>query len=176
MEFQMPRTMSLILSWFSEAFSRASYKLFSAFIVGLIQLGREAILLFGPTLSSSFLQRSLSSFTRFLEKNAWAMEEIFLIALTRFFHTLRIKGYSPLFLLGDDTVMEKTGKKIPGSAWYIELFPKPGHHLWPPMVRSIILRWVLSSLVHSQPPHHLIERGSANSKIFRDFGDVSFVF
>ena len=106
-----------ILSWFSQTFSRPSYKLFSAFIISFIQLGKEAhTSSLVRTLSGSFLQRSLSSFTRFLGKNAWTMEEVFAIALTRFFHTLRIKAHSPLFLLVDDTLVEKTGKKILGCA------------------------------------------------------------
>jgi len=32
----------LVLSWFSEAFSRPSFKIFSSFVVGFIQLGKEA--------------------------------------------------------------------------------------------------------------------------------------
>ena len=61
-----------ILSWFQEAFSSPSFKLFSSFILGFIQLGKE-----GHTsskvqsLARSFLSRSLSSFTRFLGKNAY---------------------------------------------------------------------------------------------------------
>lgn len=109
----------LILSWFSEAFSRPSCKLFSAFIVSFIQLGKEAhTSSLVRSLSGHFLQRSLSSFTRFLGKNAWAMEEVLEIALHRFFQTLRIKAHSVLFLLLDDTLVEKTGKKIPGCAWH----------------------------------------------------------
>jgi SRSO17 transposase len=109
----------LILSWFSEAFSRPSCKLFSAFIVSFIQLGKEAhTSSLVRSLSGHFLQRSLSSFTRFLGKNAWATEEVLEIALHQFFHTLRIKAHSVLFLLLDDTLVEKTGKKIPGCAWH----------------------------------------------------------
>ena len=108
-----------ILSWFSEAFSRPSCKLFSAFIVSFIQLGKEAhTSSLVRVLSDSFLQRSLCSFTRFLGKNAWALEEVLEIALQQFFYTLRIKAHSVLFLLVDDTLVEKTGKKIPGCAWH----------------------------------------------------------
>lgn len=120
MEFQNAKNDVLfILSWFSETFSSPSFKLFSAFVVSFIQLGKEAhTSSLVRTLSGSFLQRSLSSFTRFLGKNAWTMEEVFAIALMRFFQTLRIKAHSPLFLLVDDTLVEKTGKKIPGCAWH----------------------------------------------------------
>jgi hypothetical protein len=108
-----------ILSWFHEAFSSPSFKLFSSFIVGLIQLGKE-----GDTssmvqsLARSFLSRSLSSFTRFLGKHAWDMDEVLATALHQFFHTLRIQARSVVFLLLDDTIIKKTGKKIPGCAWY----------------------------------------------------------
>src|SRR5512139_401309 len=108
-----------ILSWFREAFSSPSFKLFSSFIVGFIQLGKE-----GHTssmvqaLARSFLSRSLSSFTRFLGKNAWAMDEVLATALQKFFQTLKIKARSVVFLLLDDTLLKKTGKKIPGCGWY----------------------------------------------------------
>jgi len=108
-----------ILSWFSDAFSRPSFKLFSSFIISFIQLGKEVhTSSMVHSLSASFMQRSLSCFTRFLGKNAWALEEVMGVALQRFFHTLRIKPHSPLFLIVDDTITEKTGKKIPGCAWY----------------------------------------------------------
>ena len=32
----------LVFSWFSDAFSRPSFKIFSSFVVGFIQLGKEA--------------------------------------------------------------------------------------------------------------------------------------
>ena len=79
-----------ILSWFQEAFSSPSFKLFSSFIVGFIQLGKE-----GHTssrvqsLARSFLSRSLSSFTRFLGKNTWAGDEVLAPALQKFFQTLK---------------------------------------------------------------------------------------
>ena len=66
-----------ILSWFQEAFSSPSFKLFSSFILGFIQVGKE-----GHTSSRvqsparSFLSRSLSSFTRFLGKNGWSLDEV----------------------------------------------------------------------------------------------------
>ena len=86
MEFKNAKNDILsILSWFSGAFSSPSFKLFSAFIIGFIQLEKEAhTSSWVQTLSHSFLQRSLSSFTRFLGKNTWAMEEVFAIALIRF--------------------------------------------------------------------------------------------
>jgi hypothetical protein len=46
------------------------------------------------------------------------MEEVAEIALDRFFQTLGIKTHSVLFLIVDDTLAEKTGKKIPGCAWH----------------------------------------------------------
>ncbi len=108
-----------ILSWFSGGFSRPSFKLFSSFIVSFIQLGKEAhTSSMVQTLSTSFLEKSLSCFTRFLGKNAWTVDDVMELAVQRFFKTLRIKALSPLFLILDDTIQEKTGKKIPGCAWY----------------------------------------------------------
>jgi hypothetical protein len=40
------------------------------------------------------------------------------LAIQQFFKKLRIQARSPLFLLLDDTIQEKTGKKIPGCAWF----------------------------------------------------------
>jgi len=108
-----------ILSWFREAFSSPSFKIFSSFIVGFIQLGKEGhTSSMVQSLSRSFLSRSLSSFTRFLGKNSWAMDEVLATALHKFFHTLKIKARSVVFLLLDDTIIQKTGKKIPGCGWY----------------------------------------------------------
>ena len=108
-----------LLSCFSEAFSRPSFKIFSSFIIAFIQLGKElhtsSMVQF---LAHCFLHRSLSSFTRFLGNNVWAMEEVAETTLYQFFHTLRIKAHSVLFLVVDDTLAEKTGKKIPGCAWH----------------------------------------------------------
>jgi len=108
-----------LLSCFSETFSRPSFKIFSSFVIGFIQLGKEAhTSSMVQSLSFSFLRRSLSSFTRFLGQNIWAMEEVAEIAFEQFFHTLRIKAHSVLFLIVDDTILQKTGKKIPGCAWH----------------------------------------------------------
>jgi SRSO17 transposase len=108
-----------ILSWFEEAFSSPSFKLFSSFILGFIQLGKEGhTSSMVQSLARSFLSRSLSSFTRFLGKNAWAKDEVLALALQKFFDTLKIKARSIVFLLLDDTIIKKTGKKIPGCAWY----------------------------------------------------------
>jgi hypothetical protein len=108
-----------LLSCFSEVFSRPSFKIFSSFIIGFIQLGREMhTSSMVQTLTHSFLHRSLCSFTRFLGENIWAMEEVAEIALARFFQSLGIKAHSVLFLIVDDTLAEKTGKKIPGCAWH----------------------------------------------------------
>ncbi len=132
-----------ILSWFREAFSSPSFKLFSSFIVGFIQLGKEGhTSSMVQSLSRSFLSRSLSSFTRFLGKNSWAMDEVLATALHKFFHTLKIKGRSVVFLLLDDTIIRKTGKKIPGCAWYKDhaqnLANVFGH------------QWVLAALFYKQ--------------------------
>ena len=108
-----------LLSCFSEVFSRPSFKIFSSFITGFIQLGKEAhTSSMVQSLTYPFLHRSLSSFTRFLGQNVWALEEVAEIALEQFFHTLRIKAHSVLFLIIDDTIAQKSGKKIPGCSWY----------------------------------------------------------
>jgi hypothetical protein len=108
-----------LLSCFSEVFSRPSFKIFSSFVIGFIQLGKEThTSSMVQSLSFSFLHRSLSSFTRFLGQNVWAMEELAETALEQFFHTLRIKARSVLFLIVDDTIIHKSGKKIPGCAWH----------------------------------------------------------
>ena len=130
-----------LLSCFSEVFSRPSFKLFSSFIIGFIQLGKEAhTSSMVQSLSFSFLHRSLSSFTRFLGQNVWAMEEVAQTALEQFFHTLQIKAHSVLFLVVDDTIIQKSGKKIPGCAWHRDHAKKAyvfGHH-----------QWVLSALLY----------------------------
>ena len=108
-----------LLSCFSEVFSRPSFKIFSSFIIAFIQLGKEVhTSSMVQSLTCSFLHRSLCSFTRFLGKSVWGMEEIAETALYQFFHTLRIKAHSGLFLVVDDTIAEKTGKKIPGCTWH----------------------------------------------------------
>jgi SRSO17 transposase len=111
--------------------------------MGFIQLGRE-----GHTssrvqsLARAFLFRSLSSFTRFLGKNAWAVDEVLALALHNFFHTLKIQARSVVFLLLDDTIIKKTGKKIPGCGWYKDhaqnLANVFGH------------QWVLAALLYKQ--------------------------
>ena len=84
------------------------------FIIGFIQLGKEAhTSSMVQSLSFSFLHRSLSSFTRFLGQNVWAMEEVAETTLEQFFHTLRIKAHSVVFLIVDDTIIQKSGKRIP---------------------------------------------------------------
>ena len=132
-----------ILSWFQEAFSSPSFKLFSSFILGFIQLGKEGhTSSMVQSLARSFLSRSLSSFTRFLGKNAWAVDEVLALALQKFFHTLKIQARSIVFLLLDDTIIKKTGKKIPGCGWYKDhaqnLANVFGH------------QWVLAALLYKQ--------------------------
>jgi len=144
MRFQNAKQdVQFILSWFQEAFSSPSFKLFSSFVTGFIQLGKE-----GHTssrvqsLARSFLSRSLSSFTRFLGKNAWAVDEVLALALQNFFQTLKIQTRSIVFLLLDDTIIKKTGKKIPGCGWYKDhaqnLANVFGH------------QWVLAALLYKQ--------------------------
>ena len=122
MEFKNAKEdIQFILSFFSETFSRPSFKIFSSFVISFIQSGKEAhTSSMVQSLTYPFLRRSLSSFTRFLGQNIWAMEEIAEIALSQFFHHLRIKTHSVLFLIVDDTVTQKTGKKMPGCAWHKE--------------------------------------------------------
>jgi SRSO17 transposase len=128
-----------LLSCFSEAFSRPSFKIFSSFITGFIRLGKEAhTSSMVQSLTYPFLHRSVASFTRFLGQNIWALEEVAEIALEQFFHTLHIKTHSVLFLIIDDTIAQKSGKKIPGCAWHRDHTQKTfvfGH------------QWVLSALL-----------------------------
>jgi len=144
MRFQNAKQdVQFILSWFEEAFSSPSFKLFSSFILGFIQLGKEGhTSSMVQSLARSFLSRSLSSFTRFLGKNAWARDEVLALALQKFFQTLKIKARSVVFLLLDDTIIKKTGKKIPGCAWYKDhaqnLANVFGH------------QWVLAALLYKQ--------------------------
>jgi SRSO17 transposase len=129
-----------LLSCFSEAFSRPSFKIFSSFITGFIRLGKEAhTSSMVQSLTYPFLHRSVASFTRFLGQNIWALEEVAEIALEQFFHTLHIKTHSVLFLIIDDTIAQKSGKKIPGCAWHRDHTQKTfvfGH------------QWVLAALLY----------------------------
>jgi len=108
-----------ILSFFSETFSRPSFKIFSSFVISFIQSGKEAILLYGPIPHVSLSSRSLSSFTRFLDKisGPWKRSQR---SLCPSLPSFRIKTHSVLFLIVDDTVTQKTGKKMPGCAWHKE--------------------------------------------------------
>ena len=129
-----------ILSFFSEIFSRPSFKIFSSFVISFIQSGKEAhTSSMVQSLTRPFLRRSLSSFTRFLGENIWAMEEIAQVALSQFFHHLRINTRSIVFLIVDDTIAKKTGTKMPGCAWHKDGACKPhvfGH------------QWVLFALLY----------------------------
>jgi hypothetical protein len=70
------------------------------------------------------------------------MDEVLATALQKFFHTLKIKARSVVFLLLDDTIIKKTGKKIPGCGWYKDhaqnLANVFGH------------QWVLAALFYKQ--------------------------
>jgi len=142
MEYQNARQdIRLILSWFSDAFSRPSFRIFSSFIVSFIQLGKEAhTSSMVQSLCRSSLFRSLSSFTRFLGKNTWAKEQLAEIALRRFFDTLRIKARCVAFLIIDDTIAQKSGKKIPGCSWHKD----HAHN----MANVFGHQWVLSALLY----------------------------
>src|SRR4030042_1525942 len=102
-----------LLSCFSKTFSSPSFKIFSSFITGFIQLGKEPhTSSMVQSLTYSFLHRSLSSFTRFLGQNIWSLEEVTEIALEQFFHTLHLKAHSVLFLIIDDTIAQKSGQGL----------------------------------------------------------------
>jgi len=130
-----------ILSFFSESFSRPSFKLFCSFIISFIQLGKEVhTSSMVQSLAHSFLRRSLSSFTRFLGKNLWTVEEVTETALHQFFQTLRITARDVLFLIVDDSLVKKTGKKIPGCGWHKDHAQN--------MANVFGHQWVLSALLY----------------------------
>ncbi len=130
-----------ILSFFSESFSRPSFKFFSSFIISFIQLGKEAhTSSMVRSLAHSILRRrSLSSFTRFLGENRWTVEEVTETALHQFFQRLRITVRDVLFLIVDDTLAKKTGKKIPGCGWHKDHAQN--------MANVFGHQWVLSALL-----------------------------
>jgi hypothetical protein len=130
-----------ILSFFSESFSRPSFKIFSSFIISFIQLGKEVhTSSMVQSLAHSFLRRSLSSFTRFLGENPWTVEEVTQTALHQFFQTLRITVRDVLFLIVDDTLAKKAGKKIPGCGWHKDHAQN--------MANVFGHQWVLSALLY----------------------------
>ena len=91
------------------------------------------------SLARSFLRRSLCSFTRFLGENVWTVEETLQIALDQFFQALRINARDILFLIVDDTLAKKTGKKIPGCGWHKDHAQN--------MANVFGHQWVLSALL-----------------------------
>jgi SRSO17 transposase len=131
-----------ILSFFSENFSRPSFKIFSSFVISFIQLGKEAHTssMVRSLVHHSNSHRSLSSFTRFLGENRWGVEGVVETALHQFFHTLRIRIKDVLFLLVDDTLVKKTGKKIPGCGWHKDHAQN--------MANVFGHQWVLSALLY----------------------------
>lgn len=134
------------LSFFSESFSRPSFKIFSSFIVSFIQLGKEVhTSSMVQSLAHSFLRRSLSSFTRFLGENLWTVEEVTETALRQFFQTLRITARDNLFLIVDDTLVKKTGKKMPGCGWHKDHAQN--------MTNVFGHQWVLSALQPLTPEY-----------------------
>ncbi len=129
------------LSFFSESFSRPSFKIFSSFIISFIQLGKEVhTSSMVQSLARSFLRRSLSSFTRFLGESVWTVEEVTETALHQFFKTLRITARDVLFLIVDDSLVKKTGKKIPGCGWHKDHAQN--------MANVFGHQWVLSALLY----------------------------
>ena len=130
-----------ILSFFAENFSRPSFKFFSSFIIGFIQLGKEVHTssMVRSLVHHSVLRRPLSSFTRFLGEYHWTVEEVTGTALHRFFQTLRITARDVLFLIVDDTLAKKTGKKIPGCGWHKDHAQN--------MANVFGHQWVLSALL-----------------------------
>lgn len=106
-----------ILSFFTDIFSRPSFAFFSSFIISFIQLGRE-VHTSSMVQSLTPLSKSLSSFTRFLGKNSWDGEELVNSSLTHFFSSLHIHSRSVVFFILDDTMVRKSGRKIPGCTWY----------------------------------------------------------
>ena len=106
-----------VLSCFTDIFSRPSFAFFSSFIIGFIHLGRE-VHTSSMVKSLAPLSKSLSSFTRFLGKNAWDGEKLVTSSLTQVFSSLHIGPRSVAFFILDDTIVRKSGKKIPGCAWY----------------------------------------------------------
>jgi Transposase DDE domain len=129
-----------ILSFFAESFSRPSFKIFSSFIISFIQLGKEVhTSSMVQSLAHSFLRRSLCSFTRFLGESVWTVEEVTETALGQFFQTLRITTRDVLFLIVDDSLVQKTGKKIPGCGWHKDHAQN--------MANVFGHQWVLSALL-----------------------------
>jgi SRSO17 transposase len=130
-----------ILSLFSESFSRPSFRFFSCFIISFIQLGKEVHTssMVRSLVHHSILRRPLSSFTRFLGENRWTVEEVTKTALHQFFQTLRITVRDVLFLIVDDTLAKKTGKKIPGCGWHKDHAQN--------MANVFGHQWVLSALL-----------------------------
>jgi hypothetical protein len=92
------------------------------------------------SLARSFLRRSLSSFTRFLGESVWTVGEVTEIALHQFFQTLRITARDILFLIVDDSLVKKTGKKIPGCGWHKDHAQN--------MANVFGHQWVLSALLY----------------------------
>lgn len=62
------------------------------------------------------------------------------IALLRFFDTLRIKARCVVFLIIDDTITQKSGKKIPGCSWHKDHAQN--------MANVFGRQWVLSALLY----------------------------
>jgi hypothetical protein len=109
--------------------------------MGFIQLGKEVhTSSMVQSLTGSFFRRSVSSFTRFLGQNVWTVQEVTQIALQQFFCTLHIKAQSVLFLIIDDTLVPKTGNKIPGCAWHKDHAQN--------MANVFGHQWVLSALLY----------------------------
>ena len=128
-----------LLSCFTDIFSRPSFAFFSSFIISFIQLGRK-VHTSSMVQSLTPLSKSLCSFTRFLGKNRWDAEQLVASSLTHFFSSLHIRPRSVVFFILDDTIVRKSGKKMPGCAWYKD----HAHN----MANVFGHQWLLSALLY----------------------------
>jgi hypothetical protein len=74
-----------------------------------------------------------------LGESVWTVEEVTEIALAQFFQMLRITARDVLFLIVDDSLVKKTGKKIPGCGWHKDHAQS--------MANVFGHQWVLSALL-----------------------------
>jgi hypothetical protein len=74
-----------------------------------------------------------------LGESVWTVEEVTETALHQFFQTLRISARDVLFLIVDDSLVKKTGKKIPGCGWHKDHAQN--------MANVFGHQWVLSALL-----------------------------
>jgi hypothetical protein len=75
-----------------------------------------------------------------LGDRVWTVEEVAETALYQFFQTLRITARDVLFLIVDDSLVKKTGKRIPGCGWHKDHAQN--------MANVFGHQWVLSALLY----------------------------